>query len=75
MLILLVNTRRPIMAEGLKLVNDIFDRARRQRGVPWDAYLGIDVAVLVLSDPQNADLWKRMVEYCGLDTEKKKEPC
>lgn len=52
------------MAEGLKIVNEIYERARVQRSVSDDAYLGIDVAVLILSDPVNADLFDRVVAYC-----------
>lgn len=52
------------MGEGLKLVNEIFDRAKKQHGVPADTYLGINAAIVVLSDPQNADLWQRASAYC-----------
>ena len=52
------------MAEGLKLVNEIYKRGKEQHSAPEDSYLGIDVAVLVLSDPRNSDLWSEMVEYC-----------
>ena len=40
------------------------ERAKEQHKVPAEAYLGIDVTVLVLSDPKNVDMWKRMKEYC-----------
>ena len=53
------------MADGLKLINDIYQRAREQYKVPMEAWYGIDVAVVILSDTQNLDLWKRMVAYCG----------
>jgi len=52
------------MGEGLKLVNDIFQRAVEQHETPLAAYLGMAGAVLVLSDPSNRDLWERMVGYC-----------
>ena len=52
------------MAEGLKLVNDIFARAIWQHEAGLYDYPGINLAVLVLSDPENQDLWKRMKTYC-----------
>ena len=51
------------MAEGLKIVNELFERAKKQQRVPPDAYLGVNVAVVVLSDPRNADLWRRLKYY------------
>ena len=55
------------MAEGLKIVNEIYKRAIAQREVPADAYLGIDVAVLILSEPENKDLLQRLIDYCKED--------
>ena len=52
------------MGDGLKLVNAIYDRAREQYNAPDDSFLGVNAAVLVLSDPKNIDLWKRMRDYC-----------
>ena len=52
------------MAEGLKLVGEIMGRAIEQHGVRQSAYYGIDAAVLVLSNPQNVDLWAKMKAYC-----------
>ena len=54
------------MAEGLKLVNDIYKRAKEQHGTDTAAWLGINVAVLILSSPENADLWRRLVRYCTI---------
>ena len=57
--------------EGLKLANDIFKRRQEQHGSEEEyAYPGVLVALLVLSDPRNSDLWERTVSYCG---EKKEE--
>lgn len=52
------------MGEGLKLVNEIFKRAQEQHDIPQEFYAGVFATMLVLSNPVNADLWKRMVEYC-----------
>ena len=61
------------MAEGLKIVGEIYERAKVQHSVSVEAYLGIDVAVLVLSNPVNADLLDRLVAYCRNDEELAKE--
>lgn len=61
------------MAEGLKLVNDLYQRAVDQTetefGVSAIIYQGIVITLLTLSDPRNGDLWERMVAYCQEDAE------
>ena len=61
------------MGEGLRLVNEIYARAKIQHGVSQDVYFGINTAILVLSEPVNDDLLKRLVDYCGSDEASKEE--
>lgn len=51
------------MAEGLRIVNEIYERAQVQYDTPAGIYVGINIAIAVLSDPENADLWRRLQDY------------
>lgn len=55
------------MADGLKLVNDIFERGKAQYPSEPVAllYPGVLFTALVFSDPRNTDLLDRLVVYCG----------
>ena len=55
-------------------MNEIYVRARNQNKAPIEAYLapieaylGINVAVIVLSEPENCDLLERLIAYCEED--------
>lgn len=52
------------MAEGLKLVNEIYTKAKEQLDAESIAYFGIAATVHILSDLQNADLLERLIAYC-----------
>lgn len=55
------------MAEGLKLVNEIWHRAQRRVDFKASApaYASIAVTIDILSDPKNKDLLEMVKVYCG----------
>ena len=59
------------MAEGLKIVNELWRLAQEQERIhnhfqlPGEVYIGLNLAVLLLSEPSNSGLWHRLVDYIG----------
>ena len=59
------------MAEGLKIVNELWrlaqerERIHNHSQLPGEVYIGLNLAVLLLSEPSNSGLWNRLVDYIG----------
>jgi len=64
--ILLQQKERCRMAEGLKIVNAVWEIANKEYpSLPSEFYGGVNLAIVVLSDPKNKILLERFIEYAG----------